>query len=213
MIKLKNITKQYDSKKLFYNFSLDIKAGEKIVILGVSGSGKSTFLRLIAGLEKVDSGEIYLDNKLVSKDDSILVDTDKRDIGFVFQDLALWPHFNVFQNIEFGLKIKKIPKQKRVELVKSILEKVNLRGFENRAIDELSGGQKQRVALARTLVVKPKIVLMDEPLSSLDKDLNLQILDEIFTLQKELNFTLLYVTHNKSEADFLADRVVTIKSV
>jgi len=213
LIKLKNITKQYDSKKLFYNFSLDIKAGEKIVILGVSGSGKSTFLRLIAGLEKVDSGEIYLDNKLVSKDDSILVDTDKRDIGFVFQDLALWPHFNVFQNIEFGLKIKKIPKQKRVELVKSILEKVNLRGFENRAIDELSGGQKQRVALARTLVVKPKIVLMDEPLSSLDKDLNLQILDEIFTLQKELNFTLLYVTHNKSEADFLADRVVTIKSV
>lgn len=208
MINIKNITKQYTKNKILENFSLHVEQGSRVVLFGASGSGKSTLLRIIAGLENIDDGEIYIDSKLVSKKNEIIIQADKREIGFVFQDLALWPHLNVAQNIEFGLKIKKVDKEDRVEKVKEILKKVNLSGFESREISQLSGGQKQRVALARTLVVNPKIILMDEPLSSLDYELNTQLRQEILSLQKEFKFTLVYVTHNKEEAEFLADNIL-----
>ena len=208
MIDIKNITKQYTKNKILENFSLHVEQGSRVVLFGASGSGKSTLLRIIAGLENIDNGEIYIDAKLVSKKNEIIIQADKREIGFVFQDLALWPHLNVAQNIEFGLKIKKVDKEDIVEKVKEILKKVNLSGFESREISQLSGGQKQRVALARTLVVNPKIILMDEPLSSLDYELNTQLRQEILCLQKEFKFTLVYVTHNKEEAEFLADNIL-----
>jgi len=208
LIDIKNITKQYTKNKILENFSLHVEQGSRVVLFGASGSGKSTLLRIIAGLENIDNGEIYIDAKLVSKKNEIIIQADKREIGFVFQDLALWPHLNVAQNIEFGLKIKKVDKEDRVEKVKEILKKVNLSGFESREISQLSGGQKQRVALARTLVVNPKIILMDEPLSSLDYELNTQLRQEILSLQKEFKFTLVYVTHNKEEAEFLADNIL-----
>ena len=208
MIDIKNITKQYTKNKILENFSLHVEQGSRVVLFGASGSGKSTLLRIIAGLENIDNGEIYIDAKLVSKKNEIIIQADKREIGFVFQDLALWPHLNVAQNIEFGLKIKKVDKEDRVEKVKDILKKVNLSGFESREISQLSGGQKQRVALARTLVVNPKIILMDEPLSSLDYELNTQLRQVILSLQKEFKFTLVYVTHNKEEAEFLADNIL-----
>jgi len=208
LINIKNITKQYTKNKILENFSLHVEQGSRVVLFGASGSGKSTLLRIIAGLENIDDGEIYIDSKLVSKKNEIIIQADKREIGFVFQDLALWPHLNVAQNIEFGLKIKKVDKEDIVEKVKEILKKVNLSGFESREISQLSGGQKQRVALARTLVVNPKIILMDEPLSSLDYELNTQLRQEILSLQKEFKFTLVYVTHNKEEAEFLADNIL-----
>ena len=208
MINMKNITKKYDNIKVLDNFSLHVEQGKRVVLFGASGSGKSTLLRVIAGLETVDDGVVYIDDRLVSEKNNIIIEADKRGIGFVFQDLALWPHLNVEQNIEFGLKIKKLAKNERKQKVKEILKKVNLSGFESREISQLSGGQKQRVALARTLVVNPKIILMDEPLSSLDNELNLQLRQEILSLQEEFKFTLVYVTHNKEEAEFLADVIL-----
>jgi len=205
---MKNITKKYDNIKVLDNFSLHVEQGKRVVLFGASGSGKSTLLRVIAGLETVDDGVVYIDDRLVSEKNNIIIEADKRGIGFVFQDLALWPHLNVEQNIEFGLKIKKLAKNERKQKVKEILKKVNLSGFESREISQLSGGQKQRVALARTLVVNPKIILMDEPLSSLDNELNLQLRQEILSLQEEFKFTLVYVTHNKEEAEFLADVIL-----
>jgi len=208
MIEIKNATKLYQKQKVLDHFSLSIKDAQRVVFFGASGSGKTTLLRVIAGLEALDSGKVYINDILVTDGKKIIVEPHLRDLGMVFQDLALWPHLNVEENIEFGLKIQKIPKESRKKIVAEILEKMNLSGFGLKKVYELSGGEQQRVALARMLVLKPKIILMDEPLSSLDYDLNLKLRGEILDLQKEFAFTLVYVTHNKDEALFLSNRII-----
>jgi len=204
MIKCKNITLTHGKKVVFQDFSLEVKAKERLVIVGESGAGKSTLLRLIAGFIAPNRGEIYLNNQLVTKDKTILIPPNKREISMIFQDLALWSHLDVEGNIAFGLKIKKIPKQEQQKIVKEMLEMVGLEGYEKRKIEKLSGGEQQRVALARALALSPKIVLMDEPLSSLDAKRNKQLRKHIVTLQERLDFTLVYVTHNEDEVKDIA---------
>ena len=182
-----------------------------MVILGPSGCGKTTILRLIAGFLAPDVGRILLNGIEVSKNNKILVPPEKRDIGMVFQDLALWPHLSVYGNIAFGLKVRGVPKHERNRRVREILELVGLPGFERRKPSELSGGQQQRVALARALVLEPKVLLMDEPLSNLDLELNLRLRKEVVRLQEKLGFTLLYVTHDREEAFSIAQTVVVMR--
>ena len=182
-----------------------------MVILGPSGCGKTTILRLIAGFLAPDVGRILLNGIEVSKNNKILVPPEKRDIGMVFQDLALWPHLSVYGNIAFGLKVRGVPKHERNLRVREILELVGLPGFERRKPSELSGGQQQRVALARALVLEPKVLLMDEPLSNLDLELNLRLRKEVVRLQEKLGFTLLYVTHDREEAFSIAQTVVVMR--
>ena len=204
MIRCKNLTLKYKQKSIFKDLSLDIDDRERLVVVGESGVGKSTLLRVIAGFTPLDSGEIYIDKQLVTKDRDIIVPPNRRGIGMIFQDLALWPHLDVQGNIAFGLKIKRVPKYKRKEIVEETLNMVGLQGYENRNIDRLSGGEQQRVALARTLALSPKTILMDEPLSSLDKAQNIKLRREIIRLQKDLKFTLVYVTHNEDEVEEIA---------
>jgi ABC-type Fe3+/spermidine/putrescine transport system ATPase subunit len=208
LIKLKDVSLTYKNNIIIKNLNLHIEKGERLVILGASGSGKTTLLRLIAGFTAPTFGEIEIDNKIVSKDKEILVPPHLRGIGMVFQDLALWPHMNVKENISFGLKINKTPKKEIEKKVKEMLSLVGLDRFENKKIDELSGGEQQRVALARSLIVLPKILLMDEPLSSLNRELNIKLSKEILTLQEKFGFTLIYVTHNEDEAKKIASKMI-----
>jgi len=208
MITLKNITLIQSQKMILKDFNLDIKAKERVVVLGESGSGKTTILRLIAGFIAPDKGEVIIDSKVVAKEAHILVEPQKRNISMVFQDLALWPHLNVGENIAFGLKMHNIPKVEQNNKVKEMLYLVGLSGYENRHVDALSGGERQRVALARALVLSPKILLMDEPLSSLDSKRNKVLRKEIIRLQESLGFTLVYVTHNHEEAEEIGTRLV-----
>ncbi len=211
MIELKNITLVYEGRKVLQEFSLKIPPKERLVILGKSGSGKTTLLRLIAGFVAPQKGEIIIDKKVVAKEGKILIPPDKRAIGMVFQDLALWPHMNVEENIAFGLKIQKIPQKIRIEKVQEMLQLIGLNGYEKRHIDQLSGGQQQRVALARALAVSPKVLLMDEPLSSLDPELNRRLRKEIIRLHEVLGFTLVYVTHSEEEAEEIGERKIILK--
>ena len=213
MIHCKNITLKQGKETIFKDFSLEVKAKERLVIVGDSGAGKSTLLRLIAGFIVPNSGKIYIGDTLVTQDNHILVAPNKRDISMIFQDLALWPHLDVQGNIEFGLKIQKVSKGKRQEKVKEMLAMVGLEGYEKRAIETLSGGEQQRVALARALALSPKIILMDEPLSSLDNTRNKQLRKQIVSLQETLGFTLVYVTHNEEEAKEVATRTLHLSLI
>jgi len=212
MIKLKQLTFSYEDKTILDVIDLDVKAGERLVLLGGSGSGKTTLLRLIAGFIAPSSGEIEIDAKLVSKEGRVIVPPYQRNVTMVFQDLALWPHMSVGENIAFGLKMHKVPVKEREEKVRSFLTLVGLPGYEDKSVEALSGGEQQRVALARALVLSPQVVLMDEPLSSLDEALNQRLRKEIVTLQEKLGFTLVYVTHNSAEAEEIADRIVEISN-
>ncbi len=212
MIKLEKISKRHEQKQILDEISLDIKSSQRVVILGKSGSGKTTLLRLISGLEAPEHGCIYIDSKLASKDGKIIIPPYKRGIGMVFQNLALWSHMNVFENISFGLKMQKVDKRKIKEQVKEMLKIMQLEGYENKNIQNLSGGEQQRVALARALITAPKVLLMDEPLSSLNKSLNQDIRMNILKLQKKFGFTLIYVTHNEEEAKEIASRVIYLES-
>ena len=211
MIRIENLSKIYNNEKIFENFSLIIERGERIVLFAKSGSGKTTLLRMIAGLEACDAGRILLDDVLLTKEKNIIVPPEQRGVGMVFQDLALWPHLRVGENITLALKVKGVRAKERQQALEMMLQKVGLEGFADKKVYELSGGEQQRVALARTLIVKPKIILMDEPLSSLDRELALMLRAEILRLQQEYGFTLLYVTHNKEEAEFLATRIIEFK--
>ncbi len=201
MIKFEKVSLKYEQKNILEDINIHIKPKERSVILGASGSGKTTILRLIAGFIAPTNGTIIINKKIVSKNNQIIIPPDKRDVAMVFQDLALWTHMNVKNNIAFGLKMRGISKEEREKKVKYILDIVDMSGYENRKIEQLSGGQQQRVALARALILSPKVLLMDEPLSSLDKKLNLKLRKEIIKLQEKLEFTLVYVTHNEEEAD------------
>ncbi|AYE33019.1 ABC transporter ATP-binding protein [Clostridium septicum] len=208
-VKIKDLSFKYDNSKdmIIDKFSLNIEKGEIVAILGASGCGKSTILRLIAGLEEPYSGEIILGNKIVVTDEKF-VSPEDREVGMVFQDYALFPHLNVYENIKFGLH--KISKKEQKEIVENMIKLVNLEGYENRYPYELSGGQQQRVALARALAPKPVIILMDEPFSNLDSHLRGKIREELKEIIKKSKTTCIFVTHDIEDVKAISDRVVKV---
>ena len=211
ILRMDSVSKSYNGAEVLHDISLEIDSGERIVFIGPSGCGKTTILRLIAGFIAPDRGNVSLNGKRVSEGSRILIPPERRNLGMVFQDLALWPHLTVKGNIEFGLKARGVEKSDREQQIRKILNLVDMAEYPDRKPGELSGGQQQRIALARALVLEPEILLMDEPLSSLDTELNIRIRNEILRLQKELGFTLLYVTHNIDEAHSLASRIIHVK--
>ncbi|QJC29269.1 spermidine/putrescine ABC transporter ATP-binding protein PotA [Enterobacteriaceae endosymbiont of Plateumaris rustica] len=207
LVNLNNISKSYFGKKIISNFYLTINNGEFITLLGPSGCGKTTILRLIAGLEKVDSGSITLDQKIITH-----TSAENRQINTVFQNYALFPHMSVFDNIAFGLKMQKKPYKEIISRVKNILYMIQLQNFANRKPYELSGGQQQRVAIARAIVNKPRILLLDESLSALDYRLRRKMQNELKMLQRKLGITFVFVTHNQEEALMMSDRIVVLRN-
>lgn len=206
LLELKNIKKGFGETDVLNGITLSIKKGEFITFLGASGCGKTTTLRIIAGLEEPDSGTVFLDGKDVTS-----IPPNQRDVNTVFQNYALFPHLNVEANVGYGLKIKRVPKVEIKKKVTEILELVQLTGYEKRMPSELSGGQKQRVAIARALVNSPKLLLLDEPLGALDLKLRRTMQIELKRLQKKLGITFLYITHDQEEAINMSDRIVVMK--
>ena len=208
-VRLDHISKIYKDPKTGKDFyavhdtSLDIAPGEFVTLLGPSGCGKTTTLRMIAGFESPDEGEIYLGDEAIN-----ILPPNKRDTAMVFQSYALLPHYNVFDNVAYGLKLRKVPKEEIRERVTKILELVELSGMEARMTNQLSGGQQQRVALARALVLEPSVLLFDEPLSNLDAKLRVSMRTEIRRIQHKTGITAVYVTHDQSEAMALSDRII-----
>ena len=207
LIELKNITKDYGGNLALDNVSLYIRDGEFLTLLGPSGCGKTTLLRIIAGFITPDSGEVYIDGA-----DMKGVPPHKRQVNTVFQKYALFPHLNVFDNIAFGLKIKRTPKDKIEEKVNAMLKLVNLEGYGKRWIDQLSGGQQQRIAIARALVNEPKVLLLDEPLGALDLKLRQEMQLELKRMQQQLGITFVFVTHDQEEALTMSDTIVVMKN-
>jgi iron(III) transport system ATP-binding protein len=210
-IELRTVSKEYEGRRVVDNVHLRIEVGERVVLFGPSGCGKTTVLHLIAGLIIPDSGEVLVDEQVVARAGRNLCEPERRGIGMVFQDLALWPHMTVGENIEFGLRAKGMPSGQRDHRVREMVELVRLGEHLNARPAELSGGQQQRVALARALALAPRILLMDEPLSTLDDELNLQLREEILGLQRDRRFTLVYVTHSRDEASALGTRIVYLR--
>ncbi len=211
MIRLENITFQRADRPILQDFSLQVRQGESVVVTGASGSGKTTLLRLIAGFEVHSFGNIYIDGKLVSKAGKVIVPPRLRELNLVFQEPALWPHMRVGENITFGLRIKRVPEALRLQKMRELLSMTGLQGYENRNVETLSGGEKQRVALCRALATEPKILLMDEPLSSLDPERNRKLRKMILDLHTKFGFTLIYVTHNEEEAKEIGNRIVRLR--
>ncbi|MBC7189544.1 sn-glycerol-3-phosphate ABC transporter ATP-binding protein UgpC, partial [Candidatus Aerophobetes bacterium] len=204
-VRLRNVTKVFGKVVAVKNFTLDIKDGEFIILVGPSGCGKTTTLRTIAGLEEVTSGEIYIGDRLVND-----VPPKNRDIAMVFQNYALYPHMNVYQNMAFGLKLRKVPKDEIDRVVKRTAELLGIRELLDRKPKELSGGQRQRVALGRAIVRNPKVFLFDEPLSNLDAKLRIAMRAELLDLHQRLKTTTIYVTHDQLEAMTMGDRIVVM---
>lgn len=205
-VSLKELCKSYDKTKVIINnINLEIADKEFIVLVGASGCGKSTILRMIAGLEDITSGTISIGDKVVNN-----IHPKDRDIAFVFQSYALYPHMNVYDNIAFGLKMRKYDKKVIDEKVREVAEILDLTQYLDRKPKQLSGGQRQRVALGRAMVRKPKVFLMDEPLSNLDAKLRVQMRSEIKKLHKKLDTTFIYVTHDQTEALTMGDRIVVL---
>ena len=207
IIELKNISVSFDDELILDNLNLDIKDKEFITFLGPSGCGKTTTLRLIAGFLEPDSGDVLFENKIINK-----VPAYKRQVNTIFQRYALFPHLNVYENVAFGLRIKKLPEKEIEEKVKEMLTLVNLVGLEKRNIDTLSGGQQQRVAIARAIANRPKVLLLDEPLAALDLKLRKDMQKELKKIQQQLGITFIFVTHDQEEALTMSDRVVVMDS-
>ena len=211
-VRLDHISKIYQDPKTGKDFYavhdvfLDIAPGSFVTLLGPSGCGKTTTLRMIAGFESPDEGEIYLGGQPINA-----LTPNKRDTAMVFQSYALFPHYNVFDNVAYGLKLRKTPKEEIRRRVTDILKLVELSGMEQRMTNQLSGGQQQRVALARALVVEPGVLLFDEPLSNLDAKLRVQMRTEIRRIQQTLGITAIYVTHDQSEAMAISDQIILMK--
>ena len=206
ILRLSGLSKDYGQGEVLRNMDLDIFAGEFLTLLGPSGCGKTTTIRIIAGLERPSSGKVYLENQDVTS-----LPPEQRGVNTVFQNYALFPHMNVFQNIAYGLKLRHVPKARQKELVHEALSLVRLQGYERRMPTQLSGGQRQRVAIARALVLKPKILLLDEPLGALDLKLRQQMQQELKRLQQQLGITFLYITHDQEEALNMSTRVVIMQ--
>ena len=206
-LELKEIKKSFtEGEAVLDNISLEISKGEFITLLGSSGCGKTTTLRIIAGLEQPDAGSVWLDGREVTG-----LEPNQRDVNTVFQNYALFPHMNVAENIGYGLKLKKVPKSEIRKKVSEMLELVQLEGYEKRKPSELSGGQKQRVAIARALVNNPKVLLLDEPLGALDLQLRRAMQIELKHLQKKLGITFIYITHDQEEAINMSDRIAVMR--
>ena len=202
---LKNVTKAFGKSVVIDDLDLSIKRGTMVTLLGPSGCGKTTILRLVAGLENPTSGQIFIDGEDVTKSS-----IQNRDICIVFQSYALFPHMSIGDNVGYGLRMQNVSKEERKQRVKEALELVDLAGFEDRYVDQISGGQQQRVALARALILKPKVLLFDEPLSNLDANLRRAMREKIRELQQSLGITSLYVTHDQTEAFAVSDEVIVM---
>lgn len=202
---LRHITKCFDKNTVIDDLNFSIPQGSMVTLLGPSGCGKTTVLRLIAGLESPNSGQIFIDGVDVTHQS-----TQQRGIGIVFQSYALFPHLSIGDNVAYGLKMQGVSAHERLQRVREVLDLVDLSGFEERFIDQLSGGQQQRVALARALILKPKVLLFDEPLSNLDANLRRLMRTKIRELQQKLGITSLYVTHDQAEAFALSDQVIVM---
>lgn len=206
LLELKGISKSFGTTDVLKDIDLSIERGEFITFLGASGCGKTTTLRIIAGLEMPDKGQVILEGR-----DVTMLEPHQRDVNTVFQNYALFPHMNVEANIGYGLRIRKVPKNEIREKVKKMLDLVQLSGYEKRMPSELSGGQKQRVAIARSLINSPKLLLLDEPLGALDLKLRRAMQTELKRLQKKLGITFLYITHDQEEAINMSDRIVVMR--
>ena len=204
----KNIKKSYNGKTVLDNIDLTIPKGAFTCLLGSSGSGKTTLLKLLAGFETPDAGEIWLNGILVSSQNKIIRPPHKRHIGYIFQDLALWPHLTAFDNIAFGLKTGKIPAYQ--ERVQEMAARLNITESLPKYPGQLSGGQQQLVAIARSLVMQPQLLLLDEPMANLDVKLKKIVRDKVLELKQELSFNIIYVTHDHHEAFALADQLVIL---
>src|SRR5574344_2170953 len=211
-VRLEHISKIYKDPKTGKDFyavkdtDLEIKPGSFVTLLGPSGCGKTTTLRMIAGFESPDEGEIYLGDEPINE-----LTPNKRDTAMVFQSYALLPHYNIFDNVAYGLKLRKMPKDVIKEKVMKILDLVKLSGMESRMTNQLSGGQQQRVALARALVIEPSVLLFDEPLSNLDAKLRVEMRTVIKQIQNDVGITTVYVTHDQEEAMAVSDRIAVMK--
>ncbi len=201
-LEIKNISKSFEGKSVLNNVNISVKKGDFVSLLGKSGCGKTTLLRIIAGLELPDSGQIFLNGTEITSNP-----VQSRNIGFVFQNYALFPHMNIFENIAYGLKIKKLTAGVINKKVEDIMDKVGLSSKKNTNVSLLSGGEQQRIAFARAIVTEPEIILLDEPLSNLDFSLRIQARNELKRLQNETGITSIYVTHDQSEALALSDYI------
>lgn len=206
VLELKNITKSFGETEVLKGVSLSVREGQFVTLLGSSGCGKTTTLRIIAGLEYPDSGEVLLEGKAMG-----VMAPEKRSVNTVFQNYALFPHMNVYNNIAYGLKLRKVGKAEVKERVSQMLSLVQLEGFEKRMPSEMSGGQRQRVAIARALINNPRVLLLDEPLGALDLQLRRQMQYELKNLQKKLGITFIYITHDQEEAINMSDVIVVMR--
>jgi iron(III) transport system ATP-binding protein len=204
-VSLDHVSKAFGAVNALQDVSVNIKEGELFLMVGPSGCGKTTALRIIAGFYKPDTGSVKFDENEVTN-----LPPYKRNTGMVFQNYALWPHMNIYENVAFGLKMRKVTSSDRVERVKRVLEIVKMREYAERFPNQLSGGQQQRIALARALVIEPNVLLLDEPLSNLDAKLRVEMRSEIRRIQKELGITTIYVTHDQTEALAIADRIAVM---
>ena len=208
-VTIQNVTKAFGPTVVLENFDAVFENGEFVTLLGPSGCGKTTMLRIIAGFEKPTSGTVIFDDKVVSSD-KVFLPPEKRDIGMVFQSYAVWPHMTVYENVAYPLTIKKVDKATIKQKVDRVLAAVHLTQYADRIPSQLSGGQQQRVALARALVAEPALLLLDEPLSNLDAKLRESMRFEIKEIQREYGITVMYVTHDQTEAMAMSDRIVVI---
>ncbi|MBQ7802552.1 ATP-binding cassette domain-containing protein [Candidatus Saccharibacteria bacterium] len=207
LVRLENVEKSFGEKTIIKNLSLDIFEGEFLTLLGPSGCGKTTVLRMISGLESVTDGKVFLDDVDVTD-----IPASKRLVSTIFQNFALFPHLNVWDNVNFGLKMTKVPKKEAEKRIKSALRLVKLSGFEDRFPSQLSGGQQQRVAIARGIVMQHKILLLDESLASLDLKLKREMQTELKKIQQHLGMTFVYVTHDQDEALTMSDRIAIMNA-
>lgn len=206
LLELKNLTKSFGTNQVLKGIDMKIEEGEFITLLGSSGCGKTTTLRIIAGLEEPDEGQVLLNGK-----DITALEPNHRDINTVFQNYALFPYMNVEKNISYGLRLKKVPKEEIKKHVEEMLSMVQLEGYGKRKPEELSGGQKQRVAIARAVINRPGVLLLDEPLGALDLKLRRQMQSELKNLQKKLGITFIYITHDQEEAINMSDRIAVMR--
>ena len=206
IIEIKDLCKSYDGVQVLKDITFYIRSNEFITLLGPSGCGKSTTLRILAGFEAADSGIVHFDGS-----DLLSVPAHKRNLNTVFQRYALFPHLNVFDNVAFGLRLKKVPKPEIAKRVAGALKTVGLSGYENRWIDQLSGGQMQRVAIARAIINRPRVLLLDEPLGALDLKMRKEMQIELKEMQRELGITFVYVTHDQEEALTMSDTIIVMK--
>jgi iron(III) transport system ATP-binding protein len=210
-VRVSGLTKRYNNVVAVANLNFDVAPGELLTLLGPSGCGKTTTMRAIAGLEKIDQGEILLGDRLVtSVPRGVYIAPEKRDVGMVFQSYAIWPHMTVFENVAYPLRFRKVKKRELYRQVEEVLELVEMNGFEDRPATQLSGGQQQRVALARAMVMRPSVLLLDEPLSNLDAKLRGQMRTGIKELQERTGLTTIYVTHDQTEAMALSNRIIVM---